>query len=638
MLLDRIHAAGLLLPERVRPPPEPRFSRPLAAHADDAAGPVLLLHARQRLCAGIDSAIVATAEPEPELELGAALRMVAEQVNCELQEAIAARARRCTAMIRDAAANGLAESTAESRVCSLISVLLEQLGVLREALLPHTDAAEVTSAAAAVAQAERARLSARCKELGEQREALEAQIASQAVELEQVTASIASHGTHAQPGSAELLPTLMRRRDDLTQSVYEARKAYDALIDTLVNEEFLSGTAMEQAEIAEAAAAAAWRSAHEEVCASWAQQLRHLPKLCTLDGAPRIKRETAEICCGAGRVILPHGLATTPALVSGWGELTPLSASLPYHHGVTDTARLALFSGGVRGTFATVGPSDSSRVSIVLGACAATAIDARVVDGTNHAAGLRAAEALMREVTHPESAVGEGPREIVARPWPLCSLLLVDDADHLPAETIDLLAAAARTTTDALDGWAGPEHPLPCVLCLCWSEASLADQPESVAAALERAVPEGTGWRISTHGVPSASHRFGGFAPNATTMSATASSGTASALGQHYRSRRQLELLHALALEGFSYYEALSRALDEALPQTLSPARAPCRDVLICAGAVLRAMNLPDVEGTKGTGRGWDILAKQVGAGAKRLATACLPLPSCWLRWSVGLV
>ena len=84
---------------------------------------------------------------------------------------------------------------------------------------------------------------------------------------------------------------------------------------------------------------------------------------------------------------------------------------------------------------------------------------------------------------------------------------------------------------------------------------------------------------------------------------------TGPAAAGSYRSRRQLEVLHGLALEGFSYYETLARALDESLPSNLSPARAPFRDLLQHAGMNLRPMDLPMVEGAK-TGDAWAVLAE----------------------------
>lgn len=616
MLLDRLQAAGLLLPPRVRPAPEPRFSRPLAAHVGDAEGPVLLLHARERLCAGVESAILATSRsdaqaPEPELEIGPALRMVAQQVDLELHEAISARSRQYTATVGDASANGLPESTAESRVCNLISVLLEQLGVLREALLPHTDAAEVAGAAADATHAEQVRLSGRCEELARERDDLQGQTAEKVARLDETIALISNHVTNLQPGSAGLLPSLMQQRDNLKQSIDEDRVSSSALMATLVNEQMLLHSATAEAEAARTVANAAWLRAHEDVCAAWMQQLRHTRKLSSLDGVVRVRRETVEIQCGSGRLLLPHGLAAATAVISGWGELTPLSTSLPYHHGVTNAVRVALLSGGQQGVFATVGPSDSGRVAAVVAACSAAAIDSRVVDGSNHAAALRAAEALLHESVDPEgdhvvSGTVAGPQEVVLRPWPLHSLLLVDDADHLPASTIDLFVEAARARASLWMQWAG-RYSLPCVLCLCWSDSSLIDQPDSVKAALQRAVPVLSGWRVATHEISSANHRFGGFAPRDASVSTVGKSG--SSAPRCYRSRRQLEVLHGLAAEGFSYYETLSRALDESLPRNLSPARAPFRDLIQHAGLILRAMDLPAVPSEK-TGDAWAALAE----------------------------
>ena len=615
MLLDRVAAAGLLMQPRARAAPELRFDRPLAAHAagDAEAGPALLLHARERLCAGVDSAILisdrspsAGQTPEPELEIGPALRMVAQQVDIELQEAISARARRHTATVADTSDNHLPESTAESRLCSLISVLLEQLGVLREALLPHTDAAEVASTAAAAAHAEQVRLSARCEELAREHDGLQERIAAKAAQLHDIVASIAVHATDLQPGSAGLLPSLMRQRDDLRQSLHEDRAAYSALTDTLDNERVLLDRATTEAQVAKNIADAAWEHAHEEVCTAWTRQLRHTRKFCSLDGVVRVRREAVEVRCAAGRLLLPHGLAAVTALVSGWAELAPLSTVLPYHHGVTDVVRMALLSGGEHGVFATVGPSDSGRVATVLSACSTAAIDSRVVDGSNHAAALRAAQALMQETAVQESRGIVGPQELVKRNWPLHSLLLIDDADHLPSSTINLLVDAARARAAMWGGRAGRDC-LPCVLCMCWSDSSLVDQPESVKAALQRAVPEHCGWRVDTRQITSANHHLGGLASSDASASTLRSTGPAAA--GSYRSRRQLEVLHGLALEGFSYYETLARALDESLPSNLSPARAPFRDLLQHAGMNLRTMDLPMVEGAK-TGDAWAVLAE----------------------------
>ena len=52
---------------------------------------------------------------------------------------------------------------------------------------------------------------------------------------------------------------------------------------------------------------------------------------------------------------------------------------------------------------------------------------------------------------------------------------------------------------------------------------------------------------------------------------------------------RESQLCLALAMEGFCFWQALARALDESLPTGFMPRHSPCRELLAAAGELLRS-------------------------------------------------
>ena len=537
-LLDRMQSAGMLLKARERRERPPRFACPLAAHVATAGG-ALLLECRCEFGACIDAALVGTTELERAHELGARLRAVEGDVQQELQVAVLSRAR----THRRAVASVADEDVAEGRLCALIALLAEQLGVLRQELLPHTLAAEAAQQLATSERAEQVRAAERCEAVAQQIQQLAEQISEGDARHAELVESISRAATHVQPGSAGSLPTMMTERDRLAASLEEQRRAAAACEASAVDEQALAAQAAEAAEAAECDAAEAWRSAHAAVGGAWLGQLRHRASRVTLEQLLREKAEVVEVRCGNGRQLLPEPVAARPPAPRG-SRPDALGLCLPYQHAVTDAVRRALFGGGEGecGVFATVGSAESGRVSTVLVAAATAAIEVTVIDGSEKRSRASLTEAAQRL------------REGAEQRWPQQELLLVDDADHLPAPVLaGLVEAAVEGVSRRAQDHPG-RYPLPATLCLSWSDASLLDQPAEVRAALEAAVPATSENCVVVTALP-----------------------------------RESQLCLALAMEGFCFWQALARALDESLPTGFMPRHSPCRELLAAAGELLRS-------------------------------------------------